>query len=248
MNRLKQIVFALGWSVMAACSSAHYTVATYQPKLITISDTIAPDKSMTAFLQPYKQKMDSNMNQVIGTSEVSLSKAQPESNMGNFVADAQLEAAQKLNAKVQVSVVNYGGLRIPFIGKGNITKGKIYELMPFDNMVTIVDVPGTILVEFCNHIAKRKGWPVSGLSFTIKNEQAEGILANGAAINPHLIYKVALSDYIANGGDDCDFLKSCKRYPSPVFLRDAIMDKVKAGALAQNSIYATTQNRIIYAD
>lgn len=248
MNKLKNSVLAFGLGLLASCAPSRYQVADYHPKLITISDTIPADKAMATFLQPYKQRMDSTMSEVIGISEVSLTKAQPESNMGNFVADAQLAAGKKLNPAVQVSIVNYGGLRIPFIGKGNITKGKIYELMPFDNMVTIVDVPGTILVDFCNHIAKRKGWPVSGLSFTIKNGQAENILANGAAINPHLIYKVALSDYIANGGDDCDFLKSCKRYPSSVFLRDAIMDLVKTGALGANSIYANTLNRIIYAD
>ena len=232
-----------------ACSpKSHYATVRYEAANRALYDSLATDTAMARFLQPYKQKLDSNMNEVIGLSDVSLTKALPECNMGNFVADAQLEAAAKLQERVQASVVNYGGLRIPFIPKGKITKGKIYELMPFDNMITVVDVPGEVLVQFCHHMAKRRGWPVSGLSYVIRNGQAEQILIQGKTVNPHLIYKVAVSDYIANGGDDCDFLKPCKRHPSSVFLRDAIMDKVRSGALTGNTIYQDLQNRVRNAE
>ncbi|WP_161971260.1 5'-nucleotidase C-terminal domain-containing protein [Edaphocola flava] len=248
-QKITRFLGLAGVALIAACSpKQQYLNTQHRAVNLTISDTIPADTGMVRFLSPYKQKMDSNMNQVIGYSDVSLTKALPECNMGNFAADAQLDAARKLQDGVEVSVVNYGGLRIPFIPKGAITKGRIYELMPFDNMVTILEVPGDILLQFCNHMAKRKGWPVSGMTYVIRNGQAEQVLVQGKSVNPHLVYKVAVSDYIANGGDDCDFLKSCKKYPSSVFLRDALMDKVRSGALRGNTIYQDLQNRVRNAE
>src|SRR5690606_11149141 len=105
---------------------------------------------------------------VIGRTDIPLTKAQPESTLGNFVADAQMIVAKKLDNKVVASVVNYGGIRLNYIAPGELTKGKIFELMPFDNMLTIVEVPGEVLKQFCNHMAKYRGWPVSGITYTIK--------------------------------------------------------------------------------
>lgn len=245
----KRFLGLAGLALLTACSpKQHYITTDHQTLNIIISDTIAMDTAMANFLKPYKLQLDSNMNQVIGYSDVSLTKALPECNMGNFAADAQLDAARKLQDEVQASVVNYGGLRIPFIPKGAITKGRIYELMPFDNMVTIVDLPGKVLQQFCDHMARRKGWPVSGIAYQIRDGKAEQVLIQGRPVNPQLVYKVAVSDYIANGGDDCDFLRSCKKYPSSVFLRDAIMEKVRSGALTGNTIYNELQNRVSNAD
>lgn len=239
---------ALLMAVLSSCAPRPYTLKTYEAQLRTISDTIPADARMNSFITTYKMRLDSVMNEVIGTALVPLTKAQPESTMGNFAADAQLEAGRQLDNLVTLSVVNYGGLRIPFLPSGEITKGKIYEIMPFDNLVTIVEVPGTVLQTFCDHMAARKGWPISGFSYTIKAGKAVDVKVGGEAIRPNAVYKLVTSDYIANGGDECEFLAGLKKRSSAILLRDAIMEKVRKDSQQQKGIEPKLENRVNYAE
>ncbi|RYD97063.1 MAG: hypothetical protein EOP54_12015 [Sphingobacteriales bacterium] len=242
------LFIALFIAALSSCAPKKYAVKSYEAQLRTISDTIPADASMVRFIATYKTRLDSVMDKVIGMALVPLTKAQPESTMGNFAADAQLEAGKKLDNLVTLSVVNYGGLRIPFLPAGNITKGKIYEIMPFDNLVTIVEVPGTVLQTFCDHMAARKGWPVSGFSYTIIEGKAVDIKVGGEALRPNAVYKLATSDYIANGGDECEFLTGLKKQGSPVLLRDAIMEKVINDSRRNKGIEPKLENRVHYAE
>lgn len=199
-------------------------------------------------LQPYKKGVDTQMKVIIGHTDIPLTKAQPESTLGNFVADAQLMAAKAIDPKTEISISNYGGIRVPYIDPGPLTRGKMYELMPFDNMLTIVEIPGTVLKQFCNHIAKGKGWPVSGISFTIKDKQAENILINGQPLDEHRYYKVATSDYVARGGDNCDFLSTEKKRFTSIFIRDAMMAYVTRLEQAGKPLHPQIENRIRYAE
>jgi len=242
------LLIALLITALSSCAPKQYALKTYEAQLRTISDTIPADAKMNSFIATYKVRLDSVMNEIIGTALVPLTKAQPESTMGNFAADAQLEAGKKLDNLVTLSVVNYGGLRIPFLPAGNIAKGKIYEIMPFDNLVTIVEVPGTVLQTFCDHMAARKGWPISGFSYTIKDGKAIDVKVGGDAIRPNAVYKLVTSDYIANGGDECEFLAGLKKQGSSILLLDAIMEKVMNDSRQHKGIEPKLENRVHYAE
>lgn len=211
-------------------------------------DHTTPDTAMLSMLQPYKAGVDTQMQVVIGRTDIPLTKAQPESTLGNFMADAQMVAARKFDNKVVGSVVNYGGIRISYLAPGPITKRNMYELMPFDNMLTIVEVPGDVLRKFCSHMAKYRGWPVSGISFTIRNKEAENIMIGDAPLNDHIVYKIAMSDYIAKGGDQCDFLISLRKRYTTTFLRDAMIDYVMQLDKEGKPLHPVLEKRIQYAE
>lgn len=240
------ILFALLF--LSACVPRRYALQKFHSQTVAITDTIVPEVNMRAFVQVYKAHLDSVMNEVVGISEVPMTKAQPESTLGNFAADAQLEAGKKIDNLSTISVVNYGGLRIPFVSKGDITKGKIYEIMPFDNMLTIVEVPGTVLKTFCDHMAARKGWPVSGLSYIIKDGKATEIKINGELLKDNAAYKLVTSDYIANGGDECAFLVPLKKHYSAIFLRDAMIEKARRDTKSGRGLHPKLENRVSYAE
>lgn len=246
--RKGKLFILLACIALSACAPKFYQVAERQGEWLKISDTIPSNTAMNQFIQPYKLKLDSIMDVVIGNALVPLTKAQPESTLGNFAADAQMEAGKAIDKDVCISVVNYGGLRIPFVPKGVITKGKVYEIMPFDNTITIVEVPGKVLIEFCNHMAARKGWPVSGLSYKIDKGAAIDILVDGKPVRMQTIYKVVTSDYIANGGDDCEFLLPLKKQTSTLFLRDALMQKIGRDSKNGEGINSKIEKRVEYAD
>jgi 2',3'-cyclic-nucleotide 2'-phosphodiesterase (5'-nucleotidase family) len=169
---------------------------------------------------------DTQMQVVVGHTDIPLTKAQPESTIGNFVADAQLFAAKKIDSRVVASVVNYGAIKLSYIPPGPITRGKLQELMPFYNRITIIEIPGEILAKFCDHMAEYRGWPMSGIRYTIVNKKAENITVGGAPVNDNIIYKLAVPDYLAKGGDNCHFLSGLPQTRSTVLVRTAIIDYV----------------------
>src|ERR1044072_8885276 len=75
----------------------------------------ASDSAIGRFLQPYKAGVDTQMKTVIGYTDMPLTKAQPESSLGNFMAEAQLVAARRIDKKVEASILNYGGIRISYV-------------------------------------------------------------------------------------------------------------------------------------
>lgn len=239
---------ALGTALVAGCTRQPYVVQSRSVKHYSFDSTSTVDSALVRFIRPYKAGVDTLMKTVIGRAAIPLTKAQPECTLGNFMADAQLEAAKKLDSRVVASVVNYGGIRIPYLAPGPVTKGAMYELMPFDNIVTIVEVPGAVLHRFADHMAARKGWPVAGMRYSVKDRKAVNLLVDGAAVDSARIYKITVSDYIAGGGDDCDFLRPLKQRRTSVFLRDAMMDYVSALDQKGKALSPTLEGRVSYAE
>lgn len=242
----KKIFLYLGLvSLVVGCAVQPFQLSSSNYK---VSDYPTKDTTLTKLIAPYKDSLSKTMNAVIGFSVYGLTKKQPESNIGNFMANAMLTtAAVKFNTKVDAAFVNYGGIR-SYIPKGDITIGKIYELMPFDNMIVLQQINGEVLQQFLNHIASRNGWPIAGIRFAIKEKQAVNVMINGEPLNPKSTYIIANSDYVANGGDNCDMLRKLPQQNINYIFRDALIEYVKQQTALGNSIDAKTENRIVYAN
>jgi 2',3'-cyclic-nucleotide 2'-phosphodiesterase (5'-nucleotidase family) len=184
------------------------------------------DTAIAQWFTHYKDSVNKVMNKVIGTSANGLNKQQPESGLGNFMADCMREMAQKTFAtRVDAAFVNYGGIR-SYLPKGAITTGHIYELMPFDNLIVLQKVKGNVLQLFLNRTAEKGGWPVSGLTMQLKDGKATNILIDGKPLQPEAEYTIANSDYIANGGDDCFMLRDVPQINKGYLFRDALIQYV----------------------
>lgn len=226
-----------------SCKTNSYLKIKETFTVLNIDSTITKSPQIDSFLSIYKAGTDSIMDVVIGKTTVPLTKSQPECTMGNFAVDAQMEYSKKIDEEVQIAVINQGGLRINYLAPGDITVGNIYEIMPFDNTLSILEVNGEQIDSLCNHIIKYGGWPISGLSFTVsKDLKAINIKVNGKALHPHFVYKVATSDYLANGGDNCIFFTKCKRKNYNIFIRDMLLDYLKV----YPTIHPTLENKITY--
>src|SRR5690606_24774721 len=175
---------------------------------IRIDESLPVDSSVLKFIQPYSEQLSATMNRVIGESALALNKAKPESTLGNFFTDALREQSEKyFERKIDLCVMNYGGLRLPNISAGNITVGTIFELMPFDNYLVLFTLKGEMILQLLQHIAADGGWPQSGVRFTIKEGKPFDITINGNPIQPEKEYTLLVSDYMAEGGDKLDFIK-----------------------------------------
>lgn len=218
-----------------------------QTQLYRMNDqqTAATPAEITAMIRPYKQKLDQKMDEVIAQVTEPMPKQRPESTLGNWVADLSLVKAQQYtNEPVDIALQNYGGLRIPELPAGPLTVRRVYELMPFDNMLVVVAMNGKTLQQLCDQVAKDGGWPVSqGLRFTISNG-AKDVRINGMPLVADRTYRVALPDYIANGGGDCDFLVDCSQTNTNRLVRDLIIEYAREQTQAGQVIQSQLEGRI----
>lgn len=205
------------------------------------------DPAIAKIIAPYKEQLDAEMNEVIGTSAVELTKAKPESSLGNFVADLVHEQSELyFGASIDFGVVNYGGLRIPNISKGPITTRRVFELMPFDNELVVLKVKGTVVQKLFDRMADYGGWPISHqVSYTINKGLPENILINGAPIDEEKVYKIAISDYVANGGDKCSFFVDEAQVGLTKKFRDAIIENIKMRTANDEIIESKIEGRVI---
>jgi 2',3'-cyclic-nucleotide 2'-phosphodiesterase (5'-nucleotidase family) len=180
--------------------------------------------------------------------EDDLVKKQPESTLGNMMVDVlKIKAEEYIGNTIDIAILNYGGIRTPSLSKGILTTEHAYLLMPFDNYVVEQVLTGQQVSNLCDSIAMKNGWPVAGISFQIKDKKAIDILVNNKPINLTQNYNVAISDYLANGGDGLAFLKSIPQKQTGKLFRDAILEYWKEQAKAGNRISAKIENRITYA-
>lgn len=192
------------------------------------SDTLAADPAAEAMIKPYRAKIEGLMNIVIGRTAKELTYGDGISLMGNWACDLILKQANiYYGKKVDFTAINRGGLRIRSLPKGDITRGKMYELMPFDNALVVLTLDSTSVAQFFNHISPRGGWPIAGASFKIRNGKAENILMGGEILRGGRTYTFCVSDYIATGGDNADFLKNAKSEPLNKLMRDAFIEGVE---------------------
>lgn len=234
--------------LLAACAPTLYQPGKLEYGKYDIKPGSKSDTAVAGLLAPYSSHIAATMYEVIGKLDETLEKKQPDNTLGFFMTDALLAESRKaFNTKVDLALVNYGGIRTNAMQAGNITLGTIYELMPFDNLLVLITVDGKQLQQLLTHIAGRGGWPISGGSYTIKNKEAIEVTIAGEKIIAENKYTIALSDYVANGGDDCSFLTTIPQVNNGYLLRDAIIGYVKSVTASGKTIGKPLANRVTIA-
>ncbi len=240
--------FILFFAIILFISCAkQYHLADIQARTYRIEKaSFTVDTKVAEMIRPYKLELDKTMNEVIGYCDEELTKGKPSSNLTNWFADVLLDETQKLvTDRIDFAVQNYGGIRIPVFSKGNVTVGKIYELMPFDNLMYILEIKGSMVQHFFDKMAESGGWPVSRtVSFDIAYGKAKNIHINGLPLDTTFMYKAAIPDYVANGGDNMDFLKDVSTHNTGALIRDLIISNVKSLTTSGKTIQSVTEQRI----
>lgn len=194
-------IFIVFFMFMILCACApKLKLNIVNKQLYPINKNMPLDSEMLAFYKPYKQKLDSVMNDIVAVSDIALVKNKPEGPLNNLFADAIYNSAKAFNIDFDIFYSNYNGLRLP-LPKGNIYRYNIFELMPFENYLVSVKFSGSNTQKFFDFMAKSGGEPISGATYSIKNSRAIDIMINNKPIDTAKSYTILTSDYIANGGD-----------------------------------------------
>jgi 2',3'-cyclic-nucleotide 2'-phosphodiesterase (5'-nucleotidase family) len=249
MRKLVPLFFLYSVILFSVSCKTVFHPVSVQYKDYKVSNKQSLNNELTKLLKPFADSVNKSMNDVIAVAGITLEKKQPEGTLNNVLADAMLVmATEKYQTAVDASFLNYGGIRLPSIQAGNITRGKIFELSPFDNYVVVIKIDAKALQLFLNIIAKKGGWPCAGISFQIKNKEAVNVVINGKIMDSTAIYTIATIDYIANGGDDCDMFKTLTQQNKGYLFRDAVISYFANQQLQGKSITSSIQNRVSNAE
>jgi len=231
---------------LAVSCSTSYKVENIQYSSYRIQHYDEGSKSLTTIVKPYSDSVNKLMNVVIGYNEAQLEKKKQGNTLGFFITDAYLEMAkQKVDPKVDAAFMNSGGIRLPEIPPGAITQGKIFELMPFDNLMVLLKLKGSLLKQYLDTLAANEGIIESGITLQIVNKTVQQVMVGGKPLDLNADYTIAHSDYVAT---NTNLLKNINRSTNGYLLRDALLDYVKFIHSQNKKVTVTNTDRISYVN
>lgn len=191
-------------SLTAVSCRSHYELNSVERTRILVDKRYdaQPDADAAAFIAPFKQKVDAEMNPLVGRAAKYLEAKRPESPLSNLLSDILMWGSKDYNEHPDFSVYNIGGIRAA-IAQGNVTMGNVIDVAPFDNKICFVSLKGQHVMELFSQIIKRGGEGVSHGVELIANSQGQLVSArvNGEAIDAERNYRIATLDYLSQGND-----------------------------------------------
>lgn len=207
----------------------------YQYSYILVDSVYEPSSSseMSLYIDSLKQIFQQEMDQVIGITDVPLQVKTPQSELSNLLTDIVFEVGnnislQEVGVPIDMSLLNFGGIRDHLIAQGNITVGDIYIISPFENTLVIVSLQGTELKKMFEKFTPSANQPYSNAQVLYQGGKIASVTVNGKAIENDQIYRIATLNFIADGGDNIlTGLKIDQIYPTGKVFRDVIINFIK---------------------
>ncbi len=240
-----RIFFSLALLLATLCSCSHQpqrvTSCTTKAIPVDASTDCLQDTVYLAQLAPIKDDLEREMNVQIGYAAQDMWVNDPECPMLNWSSDALWEAAKKVYpGKVDIAIVNMGGMRCSW-SKGPITRGCVFELMPFDNRLVVLTLKGEDIIALCESFAQYGGQGVAGMRVKTVDGQLADVKIGGKAVNPKALYTVATSDYLSGGADHMEALtKYVDYWHSDLLIRDLYLEAVRE----QDTVRAAVDGRM----
>lgn len=238
-------VLLVGLGLLASCQK-HLAVSGSEYKQYGIDQQVGADSAIIRYYRPFKEKMQAEMDRVVGQTEEALTKpSDPETLMGNFFADAMLKEGLKKDPSIQFTLATKGGLRTTF-PKGNITVSHVFELMPFENEMVVLKLSGQNVQQVIDFIARKGGEPVAGIRMKIRDNKAYDVTIGGQPFDINKTYNLLTYDYLADGGDELECLRNpLERREISQKVRDALFENISDLTRQGKKITAQLDGRIV---
>ena len=198
----------------------------HSAKLIAINNTVDDDKQLAAYIDSYNIKIKDFMSKPLGEAKVDLMKpsyGNADSNLACWLTDLFRE---RVNA--DVCLQNTGGVRAS-IPKGTVTFSDIYNVLPFENVLVLMEADGELVQQVFDNLANKQqeSSTISGATFTVENGKAVNVMIGNKPIDLQKKYTIAANDFMANGGSGFALLKKAKIIRYDENLRVIVADYLK---------------------
>jgi 5'-nucleotidase/UDP-sugar diphosphatase len=196
----------------------------------TFSEGVEPNKAVASMVESFQKKFAGDLDRVLAVAAEPITRGRGESALGNLICDIMRGAVG-----AAVAYENSGGIRAD-LGKGPVTGGEIYRIIPFDNTIVTMYLTGKQVKEALEQGTTENGVvQVSGIHYSYRPKDSPGqrikavTLEDGRPISPTKLYLVATNDFMANGGDRFRVFKEGKKIRNTqILLRDAVISWMEA--------------------
>jgi 2',3'-cyclic-nucleotide 2'-phosphodiesterase (5'-nucleotidase family) len=218
---------------ITSCRQGTASLKNVDAKELSIDSTAAEVVSIEEFVRPYRERVNVILDSTLAYAPYSISKTDGtyNSSAGNLMADLILSEANPIfkirtGKDIDFVLINHGGIRAS-ISKGNVSARTAYEVMPFENNISVVALNGTSVLELVDYLVKSKrAHPVAGIQIILNtNDTLHSVSIQGKPLDENTLYYVATSDYLVSGGDDMVFFKNGVSFTTLEYkIRNAIID------------------------
>lgn len=197
-----------------------------------VNESLAEASDVLEAIAPAKKEIQAGFGKVLAASPngVFRGRGGEENLLGYWIADVmRTRASALLGTPVKLGFTNSGGIRAN-VKAGDVKVGDIFEVMPFENEMVLVELSGAEVVAMMKEsFQRRPGEPSSGvkvvLSGTVEAPVFSVTWADGTPIGKDEKVKVATSDYLYGGGDAIPTLgKGRNPYTTGLTLRQILLD------------------------
>lgn len=207
---------------------------------------VAPNSEVLQMIADFRAEVAPILDEEIATAAVDLSAEREECPMGNWLCDVIRKAAD-----ADIAFQNPGGVRAS-MESGPIRYADVYRVMPFDNTIVVAEMSGDEIHEYLETIGRRDSFlHVSGLHYTIDYTHAPGDritsvhLENGTELEAAGTYRVAVNNFMAQGGDDLPVLIGRPNTrDTGVVIREAMASACRAATASNLPISARAEGRV----
>ena len=222
-----------------------------------IDSSIPDDPAVDQMLAAYIPKVRA-LDTILGKLKGELRKGgMGAGSLGNFVADGmRAQASARLGKRIDLAIMNGGGLRRNTISEGELRARDIFELLPFENALVTLDLSGEQILKLLGVVVSgREAQSGARLTYMIKADKSSQLetamlrdeQGRDQEIDPKATYTIVTIDYLVNvGGERYSVLREGRNTkPVGITLRDAIMDYVKSETAAAREIKPRLDERFI---
>jgi len=229
------LAFAKALLITISCKSDSLQIEKITASQTQIDSTTQSVIEIDQYIAPFKKAIDAQMDEQLSYNPVSMHKNDTRYNtaIGNMLATIVREQGtpiykSRTNNEIDIVLLNHGGIRSA-MPAGPVTMRRAYEIMPFDNEITVVTLTGEKVKELINYLIKgKKAHPFDGLQIILNNDNSiNNINIQGEALDYSRNYTVATSDYLYNGGDNMSFFKNAPMEKINYKIRNAMIDYFK---------------------
>ena len=234
--KIKHFVIFITIVLCSSCKKEISRLSTINALQVQVDSTSIVVDSIENFISPYRERVSEVMDAPLSYAPKTLTKIDGELNTsaGNLLADAILEQAapifkSKTGKSIDFAVFNHGGVRST-VSKGKVTTRTAYQVMPFENRIAVVEMPGSAVLGVVRFLKQSgRAHPIAGMQIILdKDNSIQSVTINGKPFNENGTYYVATSDYLVQGGDTMGFFKNRTNVQIMEYLvRNALIDYFK---------------------
>ena len=197
--------------------------------LVVMDAAVTEDEATKSRISEAAVPLDEIRNEVVAEASEPIDGERSncrykECQMGNLVADAMLDRVK--DQGIQIAIANGGGLRAS-IDAGDITKGEVLTVLPFQNTLSTFFISGATVKEALENAVAQYDDPdkdgrfaqVSGIKYTINASAGTGeritdiMVDEGGSwvpLDPGKTYGIVSNDFVRRGGDGYAMFKDAE--------------------------------------